>query len=371
MKIALVVHDFDPGLGQGRYAVELARRLGRRHEVEVYANRFALDCPPGCRAIRVGAWRKTSLMTVFSFLVSAERAVRSRPADLIHAQGLTCWSADVITAHVCNAARLLAQPPGTWKQRLFPALVNPVEARFYRQSRASHLIAISWAVAREVERHYGWRKDVSVIHHGIDTGEFRAAKDSAEQASIRARYGLRTEDRVWLFVGEARKGLAEAIHLLPRFPGVRLLVISRSAPREYHALASGLGVADRLVFHGPEASIALAYRAADVFVYPSLYDTFGMVVAEAMATELPVVIGKNIGAAEWLTDGVDGLVVDPTEPRSLELALRRLESDPDDARLMGAKARQRALEFSWDSRAEATEKVYEVALQRRRARPRQ
>lgn len=365
MKVALVVHDFDPGLGQGRYAVELARRLGRRHEVEIIANRFAVECPQGCRALRVRAWRGSSLATIFSFLLAAERVVRRRTADVIHAQGLTCWSADVITAHVCNAARVQAQAPTTWRQRLFAALVNPTEARFYRQSRASHLIAISWAVAREVEQHYGWRRDVAVIHHGIDTDEFRPPKDDHERATLRARYGLRMEDRVWLFVGEARKGLTEVIRQLSLFPKARLLVITRSAGTEYLELASRLGVRDRLVYHGPEATIALAYRAADVFVYPSSYDTFGMVVAEAMATGLPVLVGRNIGASEWLTDGLDGLLVDPAVPASIELALRRVESDPTGAREMGNAARRRASQFSWDTRAAATEAVYEAAARLR------
>jgi glycosyltransferase involved in cell wall biosynthesis len=366
MKIALVVHDFDPGLGQGRYAIEMARRLGRHHQVEILANRFAIEPEESWKYVPIRAWRGNSLGTIFSFLVAAEREVRRRRADLIHAQGLTCWSADVITAHVCNAARVLAQPPGTARGRLFPALVIPIETRFYRQMRATQLIAISWVVAREVETHYGWRKAVTVIHHGIDTNEFRASKDSEERAMNRARYGLSTDERVWLFVGEARKGLAMVIRQLPLFPGVRLLAISRSAPGEYRALATSLGVGERLVFHGPESSIALAYRAADVFVYPSTYDTFGMVIAEAMATELPVVVGKSVGAAEWLTDGVDGLLVDPEAPSSIELALRRIESDHEGARRLGQRARCRAKGFSWDSRAEATERVYEAAIRRRK-----
>ncbi|MCC7373823.1 MAG: glycosyltransferase family 4 protein [Verrucomicrobiales bacterium] len=366
MKIALVVHDFDPGLGQGRYAIELARRLGRRHQVEILANRFGVAPETSWKFVPIRAWRGNSLGTVFSFLLAAEREVRRRQVDLIHAQGLTCWSADVITAHVCNAARVLAQPPTTARGRLFPSLVIPMEARFYRQVRATHLIAISWAVAREVESHYGWRKEVSVIHHGVDTSEFRPPLDATERAAVRARYGLGPEDRVWLFVGEARKGLSNVIRQLPGFPGVRLLAISRSAAGEYRALAANLGVGDRLVFHGPETEIALAYRAADAFVYPSTYDTFGMVVAEAMASEAPVVVGKAVGAAEWLTDGVDGLLVDPAAPSSLELALRRIESDPEGARSLGARARRRALEYSWDHQAALTERVYEAALLRRR-----
>src|SRR5262245_30013293 len=122
MRIALVVHDFDPGLGQGRYAIEIARRLAPRHTFDIYANTFAVAPQPGWNFVRVRAVRTVSLTSVFSFLVASQALVRGRPSDLIHAQGLTCWSADVITAHVCNAARERVAPPTGVRARLFARL---------------------------------------------------------------------------------------------------------------------------------------------------------------------------------------------------------------------------------------------------------
>src|SRR4029453_7119410 len=113
------------GLGQGRYAIEIARRLAPRHTFDVYANSFAVAPQPGWNFVHVPAVRSFALTSVFSFLVSSQVLLRRQSHDLIHAQGLTCWSAEVITAHVCNAARQRVAPADRLRGRLFPWLVIP------------------------------------------------------------------------------------------------------------------------------------------------------------------------------------------------------------------------------------------------------
>ncbi len=362
MNLALVVHDFDPRVGHGRYCLELAQRLAPRHSVTVYANRFAVEPRTGWSFVRVPAWRRVSLASVFTFLAASERMVRRGRHDVVHAQGLTCWRADVITAHVCNAARYRVAPPASLRARIFPALVNPLEAAFYRQPHARQLIAISQRVAEEIRDHYGWRRPFHVIHHGVDTSRFRPALDAQERQACRQRYGLSESAWVWLFAGEAVKGLTEAIRQLPAFPDARLLAISRSSPGDYQALAKQLGVADRLKFWGPDNDIAQAYRAADVFVYPSSYDTFGMVVSEAMATGIPLVIGCRIGAAELIRNGENGFLIQPEAAADLRSALERLRADPNLAERVGAAGLATARAQTWDACAAATEAVYAQSM---------
>lgn len=359
MKIALVVHDFDPHFGQGRYAAELARRLAVQHDIHVYANRFAAPFAPNVTFQKVRAWRRTAVSTVLTFLRSVEALLRRRDYDLIHAQGLTCWRADVITAHICNEARYEAQPPTGFRNRLFPALLLPLERRFYQQQRARHLIAVSRKVAGEIVHHYGWRRPTSVIYHGTDSSAFHPATNADERRRARARYQLAPAAWVWLFAGEAVKGLRLVIEQLTHFPDATLLVISRSQLEPYRALATALGVEPRVHFHGVENDMAAACQTADVFVYPSSYDAFGLVVAEAMAAKLPVVVGKDIGAAEWIEPGRNGLVCEPRTPATLRQQLEWLRTHPDQARALGEAARTTVMKHSWDACAEATLAVYE------------
>lgn len=359
MKIALVVHDFDPRFGQGRYAVELARRLAVQHDVHVYANRFAAPLSPNVTFQKVRAWRRTAVSTILTFLVKAEARLRRQDYDLIHAQGLTCWHADVITAHICNQARYQDGTPTGVRNRLFPALILPLERRFYQQQRARHLIAVSRKVAGEIAHHYGWRRPESVIYHGTDSSTFHPATNADERRRARARYQLEPAAWVWLFTGEAVKGLRLVIEQLAHFPEATLLVISRSQLEPYRTLATALGVGPRVRFHGVEEETAVACQAADVFVYPSSYDAFGLVVAEAMATKLPVVVGKDIGAAEWIEPGRNGLVCDPRTTATLRQQLEWLRAHPERAQSLGEVGRETVMKHSWDACAEATLAVYE------------
>lgn len=359
MKLALVVHDFDPGYGQGRYCVEIARRLAGRIEIEVHSNTWNTDLIPGTVWRKVPAWRKNVVTTVASFLPSAARSLRRFPATLVHAQGLSCWSADVITAHICNAARRAHLAGSPLTSRAFAAGISPVERSFYRRQKNAHLIAVSEVVRQEIRENYGWNGPSSVIYHGTDITRFRPSESITERAETRQRYGLPAEAWVWLFVGEAVKGLREIIRILPQFPLAHLLAITRSVRDEYQALAESLGVAGRTHLRGPESKLELAYRSADVFVYPAHYDSFALVAAEAMASGLPVVLGNQIGAAELITAGENGLLCDPRNPDSIQQQLHWIQNHPDRADVLGRAARKTLERHTWDDCVASTWSVYQ------------
>jgi glycosyltransferase involved in cell wall biosynthesis len=123
-----------------------------------------------------------------------------------------------------------------------------------------------------------------------------------------------------------------------------------------------LGVAHRVLFRGVESAPVRAFQAADVFVYPSRYDPFGLVVSEAMACGLPVVVSRTIGVAEWVEHGRNGLLCDPADPGSLGRSLASLAADPGLARALGQAARQAVLQYSWDRCAARTLEVYEETI---------
>jgi UDP-glucose:(heptosyl)LPS alpha-1,3-glucosyltransferase len=300
----------------------------------------------------VKAWRATALSSVLTFPSVAENILDREQFDLVHAQGFACHSADVITAHVCNCARYKRTPATGLLKRIFPALVIPRERKFFREAGANKIISISRVIQGELEKEYGVSSQV--IYHGINTTEFaRADKPKGEQ---------------WLFAGEAAKGLREAIMLLPRFPKARLLVVSRSELHSYRALADKLGASERVSFHGPAAAMPAIYQSADLFLYPSEYDAFGLVVGEAMACGLPVVIGKEIGAAEWISDGVNGFLCNPRDLDSVAAQLARIEKLSSEE-LQGVKtaARATALEQTWEDCAERTFEIYQRAIASKRA----
>lgn len=359
-QVALVVHDFAAGYGHGRYCVELARRLAPAHDVHIFANHFGVPCEPYWTYQQVPAWRRSALLTILTFISQAQRRLARRHFDLVHAQGLTCWRADVITAHVCNAARVEKDALRAPRERLFDTLVGQLETEFYRHNQSARWIAVSGQTARELQTHHESVHPVPVIYHGVAADQFRPAADAGQKLALREGLGLPVNSWLWLFVGEASKGLLPTLQALRHFPHATLLVISRSAETHWLARAAELGVLSQVIWPGPQASLSPFYQAADVFVYPSQYDAFGMVVAEAMSAGLPVIVSPDIGAAEWIRHGENGLVGSLSKPDALKTLLQLIDALPDRGAQLGANARLTTQHYSWQRCVEATLRIYEA-----------
>src|SRR5262249_48627622 len=136
--------------------------------------------------------------------------------------------------------------------------------------------------------------------------------------SMRAHFGFRDSDFVFLFVGDLRKGSSTALKALANVPRAKLLLVSQTPPAPYLQIAAQAGGHDRVFFSPALNSIERVYAACDAFVLPTPYDAFGMVVAEAMASGLPVITTREAGAAEWIAHGFSGIVTEnPTDPVEL------------------------------------------------------
>jgi UDP-glucose:(heptosyl)LPS alpha-1,3-glucosyltransferase len=146
------------------------------------------------------------------------------------------------------------------------------------------------------------------------------------------------------------------------------LVVGNPAARPaYQAKARELGLAGRVTFVGAMKDVAPAYRAADALVHPTLEDSFGMVVLEAMAHGLPVVVSgpQYCGAASLLHHGFDALVLDdPRDAAGLAASISRLVDDAALVAALSAAARQLAAAHSWHSVAQHYARLYAVVASR-------
>jgi len=208
-----------------------------------------------------------------------------------------------------------------------------------------------------------------VVYHGVDLKTFRPAQKNSLRNQMRAECGLGEQDIAFLFVGDMRKGGRQCIQALTQVPGARLLFVSRSSESPYRALVSELGLSDQVIFAGTSRQVENYYAAADAFVLPSHYDSFGMVVTEAMASALPVIVSREAGASELIRHGMNGLVLN--DFRSVdELAgcMRAVADDPAFASRLGLAARTTAEQYSWDVVAERTMNVYHQVWQSHRVK---
>jgi UDP-glucose:(heptosyl)LPS alpha-1,3-glucosyltransferase len=366
LRIAYVVHDYNRTFGHSRYVAELATRFKRDHEVHVFANTVDEPDPAGLTFHHVPASRRNVMTTLLSFAVPATWMV-GRGFDVVHAQGFCGLRQNVVTAHVCHRAWRAATArhagrPG-WRKRVFYALADWLDRRTFSRAGARRVIAVSARLGDDLRSHYGRADGVRVIHHGVDADTFHPRNRATWRAEVRRRIGIGQDTPLALYVGDYQKALPAAIRGAARVSGLHLAAVSRSPTDPYRELIRAEGVGDRVHLLPGTPEVARYYAAADLFAFPTFYDTFGLVVTEAMASGLPVVCSAAAGAAEVIRDGIDGLIVhDPWDPDSLAEPLRKLAADPALRQRLGEAARARAETMTWDEAARRTMAVYrEVA----------
>jgi len=237
-----------------------------------------------------------------------------------------------------------------------------IETRLMRNGGARRVTAISKRGAEEISRHYG-RENVPVIYNGVDPEEFRPSSRE-EKADLREKYYIPENAFVVLYVGSGfyRKGLRYLIEGFAHLDNGKrtplLLISGKGNIRPYERLARALGVSGQVRFLGVDIPVPHLYGAADVFVFPTLYEPFGNVCLEALASGLPCVFSSCSGGAEIVEDGVSGLILgDPTDAEEIAQHIR-LCMDSEKAISMGRAASALAQKFSVAANADQNETLY-------------
>lgn len=242
-------------------------------------------------------------------------------------------------------------------------------------TRAEKVLATSWDYAgasrlRELlESRPG---AVGVLPNGVDAERFRPDVDVG---SLRARYRLRPEDRVVLFVGALDKahyfkGVHVLLQAMARMPDhtARLLVVGDGDLRQaYQKQCAALGLEERVIFCGrvPDQDLPAHYALCDLLALPSTTrgEAFGLVLLEAMACGKPVVASNLPGVRSVVSDGESGLLVTPGDPDHLAETLRALLDSPARRQEMGARGRAIVEEtYAWPRIIPQLVAVYEEVL---------
>lgn len=352
LKIALVVHDLHDHGGHSRYTKVLADELSQRHEVAVFANRCERPADANWDSRHVRSWRGSALSTVNTFPVGLRAQAAALAAYQIrHAQGYCGGEPNVVTAHICVAAYLRSLEGISLRNRLSLQLMAAAESRFYRRYRGS-LIAVSRKVANELRELYGVRREVRIIPHGVDSARFRSANREQWRGVVRRELSLADDAVVALYVGDLTKAHIYLKELCTAAPAMQLVVVTAS--RAYHWRRANVRILP------PTAALERYYAAADAFVFPTTYDTFGMVVLEAMAAGLPVFSSNQAGAAELIRSGEDGFAIPLHEWVERTVASLR---DRVSLREIGRAAERTAQQHSWSAVVSAVEQVYFEVMQ--------
>lgn len=218
-----------------------------------------------------------------------------------------------------------------------------VQRALYRRADCVIVSSPNLAAASPLVRQ---ARHVAVVPFGIELDRFQRVDDATARRAAELRAGLRGP--VVLFVGRFvyYKGLDVLIEAMRHAEGSLLLAGDGPLEPELRQRVTALGLGDRVRFLGrvADADLPACYRAADVFVLPSVAhtETFGVVQVEAMASGLPVISTRLNTGVPWVNqDGVSGLTVAPGDAGALAEAIRRLSVDRGerDRLARGAAAR--------------------------------
>jgi glycosyltransferase involved in cell wall biosynthesis len=358
------LHDF----GIGTYIRNLLRQLARlEHHTE-----FVLLCrPEDAPALRsLGENFRSVSETAGNYSLAEQLRIpltlKRERVTLFHAPHyvlpplVRCQS--IVTIHDCI-------------HLMFPQyLPNRLALRYAKTSmalaarRADRILTVSETSKRDIIKFFGTPSEkIDVIYNAFDE---RFGANPEEEAVVRVRERFQLHDPFVLYAGNVKphknlERLIEAFHLV-RSGGLDLkLVLIGDEISKYAALRRAIHRYQlhpyvRFLGYLPEETLAIMYRLAGVFVFPSLYEGFGLPPLEAMASGTPVVT-SNVSSLPEVT-GNAALLVDPYDPRAIADGITRVITDRSLADELRRKGLARAQQFSWETSVRRVRDIYrEVA----------
>ena len=355
--------------GIGTYIRNLVRHLAR---IDASTEYVLIVQPPD---IEIGAELGENFRTVADWSRSYSMReqftipldLRREAVDLFHAPHYVlppltpCKS--VVTIHDCIHLRF---------PQYLPNRLGYVYARtslWVATHRATRVLTVSETSKRDILRYFRVPEaKIDVIYNAIDErlGEAPSAEDVER---VRERYQL--NDPFVLYAGNIKPHknldrLIEAFNTLRRggLENVKLLIIGDEVSK-YATLRRAVHrykLHKHVRFFGfvPDKTLASLYRLASVFVFPSLYEGFGLPPLEAMAAGTPVITSNVSSLPEVVGDAA--ILIDPYEPNEIAEAMRRVLTDPALREDLRARGLVRVKEFSWDRSIRRVRAIYGEVL---------
>lgn len=367
IRLCFVAHRFQRNDGQGRVNYEIVRAaLNHGYHVTVLATHCAEEIAnhPQARFVKAGPERlPTELLRNVVFATTTARWLRRhrQEVDLVQANGFVTWEpCDVVAAHFIHKTwggsshyPFKTASPYSMYQRLYTFLNSRWEKKAYLS--ATLVIAVSKSIGREVVSLGVPTGRVKVIPNGVDTDQFHPG------AGNRTKFNLPLKVPLALFVGDIRtprKNLDTVLKALLQVPEAFLAVAGNAEGSPFPGLARELGVEKRVIFLGKVAEIEVLMRSVDLFVFPSRYEAHPLVLLEAMASGVPMIVSASFGAADFI--GTSGKVLlDAEDANTLAAEMRAILANPQKRQAMSTAGRDLALTMQWPSMASAYLKVYE------------
>jgi glycosyltransferase involved in cell wall biosynthesis len=375
MNILILCHKYYPSIGGTQiYAQRVAEYcIKKGHKVTIFTSTadssLSYEELQGVHVYRFRPYFSSytphfSMPAMLPQLLSS----KARKADIIHSVGyyffptFAAWLLRKIKKRPLLVSPVYMNHPENIPKKIFdhtwgPAIQRAADAFIMQSEIEKNKIA---ALGIKAKKSY-------IIPFGVDPHLY---SPDAHLDAIRERYGIKKGAKVLLFIGRiiSAKGSFQIVKALPiirkRFPEIRVIMVgavAESERDEFFALVKKLNIQDVIIFPGVITSIeekALLYALADVVLYPSLHEQFGIVALEAAVTGTPIA-GTRVGIVpQIISQGPIGLLHEFDDYEALAKNTLELLSNPM-YRENAAKIRKKIMkEYSWIKIARETEKLY-------------
>jgi glycosyltransferase involved in cell wall biosynthesis len=357
------LHDF----GIGTYIRNLLRQLARRDR----QTEFVLLCRPADAQTlaSLGENFRPVVETAGNYSIAEQfripLALRREGVTLFHAPHyvlpplVTCRS--VVTIHDCIHLMFPQYLPNQF------ALTYAKTSMALASRRATRVMTVSESSKRDIIRFFDTDPDkISVIYNAYDE---RFGVEPREDDVVRVRERFQLHDEFVLYAGNVKphknlERLIEAFHIVRNrgLDHLKLVLIGDEISK-YAALRRAVHQHQlhkyvRFLGYLPEETLAVMYRLAGVFVFPSLYEGFGLPPLEAMASGTPVVTSNVSSLPEVAGDAA--VLVDPYDPTAIADGIHRVLTDEALRRDLRRKGVARAHQFSWE---QSVSRIHDIYMQ--------
>ena len=370
MKIGLVHKRLDRNGGTERDLFQTAEGLqDLGHEVHLFCSEYGVPPPAGVQAHPIPVIPFGRSFRLWSFAWCAPRMVARANCDVVIGFGRLPRQDILRSGGGTHRGflRRLGRDSGRirriWQcSSIYHRSLLAIEKRQFAAANSRHIIAVSEQVKRDIIFHYGVpAQKITVLYNGIDTERFHPARRGEVRNQVRNRWKIPPDAQVVLFVGSGfrRKALDTLLALFesPKLERVYLLVVGSDARLGHYRARADAIAPGRVRFAGRQNDVENYYAAADVLALLSIQEAFGNVILEALASGLPVLASREVGASEIIHGPLaEGLVDSGSETRVLEeKLLLLLEKSRDPVTL--SLARSLAEEHSWAKHFHKLEKL--------------
>ena len=389
MKIIQVVHRYYPAVGGAENQVksiseELVRR-GHRVSVMTTSSLSVLDIPSLFHPFRrkkvnvqkseeiegVDVHRYNALFRFYGFLVTTPmRKLLTAKADIIHAYGfyITTSLAAMMVAKQRSIPFLLTANDATVS--LYGSAAKRACSNIYNHTigkllilNSARVIAVSRTNAEDLVKLGVIEQKITIVPNGIKMERFLDGTPMSREKN----------GPIVLYVGRISedKGIQCLIRAAPSvlkdFPHTRFLIVGEDYGYldKFRALINNLGMEKSVIFTGrlTDRELVSVYRSADVFVLPSELEAFGIVVIEAMASGVPVVVSNCGGMKDVVKDGTNGFLFDVGDARQLTEKIKLLLSNEElRTRLVENGKKTVREKYTLEKVVDTLEKLYEKTL---------